>query len=242
MNLKEVVQEFCRRQNLPIPNSVVSNTDSGVRQMWGLLNELIDDLLARQRWQANTREVTWNTTAAQDQGDIRTIGSPAVKGFQGIVPDTFFNRTSRLPVYGPLGPEDWARLQANSGLTGIGLNYRIRNNKMLLTPTPAAGQTLAFEYYSDFFLDTSASDVTPVRYWTTDDNVLAISDTLPILWLRYAWRKTKGLDYAEEFRLYEQAVNSLGSRQETSGTLSMSGGNSSKVAAGIIIPIGAIGV
>ena len=48
--LLRMIQEFCRRQNLQVPQGVVASTDEEVTQLWGLLNESVMSLSTRGDW------------------------------------------------------------------------------------------------------------------------------------------------------------------------------------------------
>ncbi len=54
--LLSVVQDFCKRQNLPSPSTVYGSSDQGVLQMMALLEEEGNDLAQRHFWEALTRE------------------------------------------------------------------------------------------------------------------------------------------------------------------------------------------
>ena len=47
MTLLEIVQEFCRRQGLPVPSAVVSLGDDQLTQIVGLANELTAERAVR---------------------------------------------------------------------------------------------------------------------------------------------------------------------------------------------------
>ena len=59
------------------------------------------------------------------------------------------------------------------------------------------------------------ADTTHARYWTVATDNFRINDELPRLYLRWRWKAEKGLDYAEEFRLYERALDAKLSRDAT---------------------------
>lgn len=216
MNLKELVQEFCRRTGLGVPSFVVSNSDARVSQFLGLLNECVDDLVTRRIWQRATREATWASLATESQG---TIASLADGGFEGIVPDTFFDRSQNLPVRFFESPEAW---QASKALAGIGPYYRarLRQNQLLIQPVPAAGHTMAFEYYSSWLI--LSEDGTTYRpYWAFDTDTLIFPDRIPLAWLRWRWKAEKGLDYAEEKEAYEAALAMQGLRDGNAPAIQM---------------------
>ena len=145
MSLLSIITSFCGRTNVPVPTAVMGSiADPQVLQMIRLLEEEGGDLAKRGAWQGITFEATWSTTAAEDQGAMTTLAS---NGFNYIKKDTFWDRTARLPVMGPLDDTDWA---ARKGVTITGAPYafRIRGGKLLTNPVPPASHTWAFEYAS----------------------------------------------------------------------------------------------
>ena len=234
MNMLQIVQAVRGRLGQPIPLSVAGNLDPGIIQMLGLLNEFVEDLETRSYWQANQLETTWVTTATENQGAVATLFP---YGFCGIVPDTFFNRTSRLSIVGGIGAAEWAARKAMN-FSGPLPNFRIRGNNLLLIPPPPAGQTYSLEYYSNFFVMNTVSGTVYRHYWLLDTDVCTVDDTLAIAYLKWAWRSTKGLDYAEDFRKYERLLATKAVREKTALALSMSGQTEASFGPGVLVSPG----
>lgn len=217
MTLLEMVQQVRGRLGQPIPASVAGNPDPGIIQTLGLMNEFLDDLVIRKVWQSNTQQATFVSIAAESQGNLSTLFP---LGYEGLIADTFYNRTTILPVRGGLSSSEWA-LRKAAGITGPLPAFRIQNNKLLLNPIPAAGQTFAVEYFSSYFVYNSA-DVAYRRYWLKDADTCLLDDALPMAYLKWAWKAAKGLDYAEDFRKYELMVTTKGLREKSSPPICMS--------------------
>lgn len=224
MTLLEIVQQTRGRLGQPIPGSVAGNADPSIIQCMGILNEFLDDLSVRQYWQSNTREASFVATAAEDQGSLDALFP---FGYEGLIEDTFFNRTIRLIVRGGLSAQEWAARKAMN-MSGPLPAFRIRGNNMLFNPIPAAGQTFSVEYFSSYFVYNPADPIPVYRkYWTKDTDTCLLGDTLPTAYLKWAWRKEKGLDYAEDFRKYEALVSTKGLRDRRPAQLCMDGGSPS---------------
>lgn len=209
MNLLQIVQEARGRMGQSIPTAVMSSTDAGIIQCKGLLNEFLEDLVQRRHWQMNTREATFVSTATESQGSLDTL---APYGFEGIIPDTFYNRTTKLAVRGGMGSQEWAARKA-MGMSGPLPAYRLRQGTLLMSPVPAAGETYAFEYASSYFV--VSADVVPVyrKYWASDTDTCTLDEALPMAYLKWAWRKEKGMDYGEDFRKYESLLATKAMRE-----------------------------
>lgn len=201
MAMLQVIQYFCRRTGLPVPTTVMGTTDTQVLQVLGLLEEEGNDLAVRGSWQGITFEASHTTLALEDQGAIATIAS---NGFRYIKNETLWDRTSRLPVCGPLDGPEWQAMKALVS-TGPRYRFRIRGGKLLVNPAPPASDAWFFEYVSQNWI-LSADLTTYKQYFTLDTDTLLLPETLVLMGLRWRWKKEKGFDYAEDMRTYEMQV------------------------------------
>ena len=214
--LLSVVQDFCKRQNLPSPSTVYGSTDQGVLQMMALLEEEGNDLAQRHFWEALTREADHTSLALEDQGAIATI---ADDGFRFIVNDTIWDRSTRLPVCGPMSAQNWQALKALVS-TGPRYRFRIRGGKLLVNPAAVASESWYFEYVSKNWISNAAGNIFKARF-TVDTDIILLPDDLCLQGLRWRWKKEKGFDYAEDFRTYEDQVKMAMGHDGGKATISM---------------------
>jgi hypothetical protein len=205
--LLEITQDFCGRQNLPVPTTVYGTTDPQVRQMSKLLEEEGNDLSLRHGWERLILEASHTSLAAEDQGAIATIAS---NGFRYILNQTIWDRSTRLPVCGPMNPQQWQALKAVV-TTGPRYQFRIRGGKLLVNPSPVAGESWYFEYVTKNWI-LGADGTTYKRRFTLDTDVVLLPEDLCLQGLRWRWKKEKGMDYAEDFRTYETQVKEQASK------------------------------
>ncbi len=219
MSILTTIAHVCGRTNVPVPMTVLGNTDPQVTQMLRLLEEEGTDLSKRGDWQGITCEATLVTAALEDQGALSSI---ATNGFRYIKNGTLWDRTNKLPIYGPLSDAEWQQLKALT-VTGPRYQYRIRGAHLLVNPTPTAGYTWAFEYISTNWL-LGSDGTTYKQYATQDDDTILLPEDLVLMGLRWRWKKEKGLDYAEDFESYEMQVKTELGRDGGKRTLRMDGG------------------
>jgi hypothetical protein len=202
------------RLSLPRSTTVVSSTDDNVRALLSLAIEEGKELARRVEWQAITKEQTFVSLAQTSQ----TGAIPS--DFDRYVNESMFNRTRHRRIAGPLTPVEW---QEQLGITASVLTdaFRIRGDAILLTPTPAAGDTYAYEYVSLNWCESSGG--TEQSYWQADADVGILSEDLMALGLRWRFLKAKGFDYAEDFRTYQMEVNQAIARDGGKRTIDMSG-------------------
>lgn len=217
----DIIKEACRRIGISVPASAVSSTDLQVQQLVALLNEEGQELAARYPWQRLTKEATFTTVGTQSQGDLDGGILPCAANLSYIVNDTIWNRTTRLPVYGPLSARDWAYARSMN-YTAPTSEYRILGNQLIFNPPPAAGDSAAFEYVTKNWLQSNDGSVSRESI-VADDDAPVLDWQLLMLGLMWRWRAAKGLDYAQSFETYERRVGDAIARDGTKPVLSLNG-------------------
>lgn len=208
--------------------TVVSSTDTNTRTLLALAQTEGQEVLERFSWPQTQAEATHTTLAAQLQGVMTTIAP----GFSYIINQTFWNRTLTQPVLGPLSPSEWQLLVART-TTGPYSQFRIRAGQLFAYPAPVAGQTWVFEYQTLNFCESAGG--TDQSAWLADTDTGLMSENLMELGVVWRFKKKNGLDYSEDFRLYEQKLANLTSRVGGKKVLSMNGAGTRS---GIYIPEG----
>lgn len=202
MSLLTMVQGVSTYLGLPKPNQIVGNTDPNIVQLLEIANTEGEDLASRYQWQALVKEGTFTLSLAENQGDINgTVITD--EDFEYILNDTFWDRTTSLPVPGPLSSTDWQTLKSFP-VTGPYFQYRIQGNQLKLDPTPTTANSMAFEYKSKFWCEDSGG--TGQAEWGADTDVGRLDEPLMKLGIRWRWLQRHGLAYAEDMRTYETRV------------------------------------
>lgn len=217
MTLLDLVRSVFRRVGMTEPANVIGNTDDNVIRILALANEEGEQLSARHDWQSLTREATHTTVAAESQGLITTIcGSD----FDHIKNDTFWNRTKNRPWH-PVDDVQWQRMKAG-GIIGPVEYFRIRGNYLLSLPVPTAGETLAFEWVTRDWCESSTG--TGQDEWQDDEDVCRLPNKLMKAGLLWRWKHAQGLEYAEDFNKYEALVADYSIKDGAARHISMNGG------------------
>lgn len=232
MDLLTLIKQFCMRTGIPEPSFVLGNTDQQVKQLLGLLNEVLEDLASRSNWAATTQEAVFTTVDGEDQGSMESL---APNGFKWILEQTIFDRTRKLPLYGPMSPEKWQAFKALP-TTGPLYRYRIARGKLLFMPEAIAGHICAFEYASSWGA-VSSDGLTFRQYPAVDTDKFLISPTVVLAGLRWKWKSEKGLDYAEDFTRFESLLADEKGREGSKAPLSMDS-QSTRVQPGIFVTPG----
>jgi len=232
MNFLDLVNTLRARTGMPQLSAVAANTEPQAVQLLSLVGEVLEDLTQAWTWSELIRESVFTTVDGEDQGAMTTL---APYGFKWVLNATIMNRTLRLPLYGPISPPKWQALKALPN-AGPFYKYRIVRGNLLFNPAGVADQTCAFEYASSYAV-LGIDGTTYKAYPTADTDTFVLDDVLILAGLRWKWKYEKGLDYAEDFRRYEEMINNAKGRDGTKAVLDLSGG-AHQFQPGIFVPSG----
>ncbi len=198
------------------PAGLVAETDNDEAQaILRHLTRTCRQLAASYDWTAIQREKTFTTVATAAQ----TSAIPT--DFLRMVQDSVYNRTSNTRVGGPLNAGEWQMRQA-SLTVNVYDEFMIRNGEFLITPTPAAGETIAYEYITKYIC---ANEGTEKTAFSDDGDEPYFDDELLILGTIWRYRKAEGTDYAEEKLEYELRKADLIKMDGGRRILQMNGGS-----------------
>lgn len=217
MTLLTLIQDTCDLIGLKRPPKVIDSTDDTVRQLLAIANEEGKSLLKSFNWQKRTRQQTFVTVDDPVQPDA------VPEDCEWLIHNSFFNRTTRRPVLGPISPQLWQNIQANPQINRVILAYRQRENEFLITPNPPPGQTIGFEYITKNWVISSDELETYAR-WMHDSDTSFLEEEQMKLGIRWRWKKTKGLPYGEDFDTYRKELAQLQARDGGSTVLNQTGG------------------
>jgi hypothetical protein len=236
--LLEICQAAAGIAGFPTPASIVGTTDETGARLLAVANREGKALAKRTSWQELTKEATFVTLAQENQGAFSSLGSGGVdySDLNFITPNTIWDRTENIRIYGPLTPQEFQTLKSST-TSGPYWSFRIRGNSILAYPDPTAGNTVAFEYVSKYWVDTNGDGVGEAEAWQADTNTTVLDPELMILGLIWRFKESIGEGYAEDFQKYEQEVANAISRSGSSRTLDL-GGSSSSNRPGVFVPEG----
>lgn len=230
MNLLNLVQEFCVRSGLERPALVTTSQDDQLLQIVGLANEVLSDCLDGYNWQVLTEEAVFPSVNGQSQGRL----SDLAPGFRRMLSETIYDRTRRLPIWGPNDASKWQSMEALP-FSGPYYQFRLRGDELLFFPDMEEGSTLAFEYFSSRAVQ--GLDGERKTHFSQDTDICLLPPHLILLGLRWKWKEEKGLPYAENRLLWNKALASARAADKGAGTLSLNA-RSADLAPGIFVPDG----
>lgn len=196
MSLLTLVRNAADRIGLARPTSVVNSTDPNAITLLALAQEEGKTLARRHEWQILQTEHTFSTANGTSSYSLPS-------DMDRILKETVFNRTRRRRMLGDLTPQQWQETQA-SLVTMVNPAFRIRGGAFLISPTPTATETVAYEYITNKWCQSAGG--TGQTEWTADTDTGKLSEDIMTLGVIWRWRKSKGLEYGEDMGTYEIEV------------------------------------
>jgi hypothetical protein len=199
----EVVNDAAVEVGLADSADPFASTDANVVQLCRLLKSCGRELVMARNWTYLRKEHTFTTVQGTSNYSLPT-------DFFRMYDQSGWNRTNRLPLGGPLSPQEWQFLKAR--LVGVVFTvlFRPMNGEMNLYPdtnTPG-GYSIAFEYGSKYWL---SSDATPTVLSkdapTASTDVVWFDPLLITRSLKLAFLKAKGLDTTGAEQDYAASLN-----------------------------------
>jgi hypothetical protein len=213
--LLSICQDAADLIGIPRPVGIMAGSDASARRLLAAATRTGNDMSRRWTWQALTCEHTFTSTATT----VQASGLPTDWGNR-ILPDTFFNRTLKREVRGPLNSREW---QVQQALTAAVLfdAYRIVGNELWLIPTPVAGSTYAYEYVTANWCESAAG--TGQTGWVADTDVPRLDEEAMTTGVVWRFLQASGMEYAEAMQEHERRIMDLIAKDGSRRVVDMTG-------------------
>lgn len=198
MSLLTLIQKAAVRVGVAKPSVVVAAQDSGTQQLLEFAQEEGDQLARFGDWRALRKEKTFVTVAAETQTD-----TPIPSDLGAFIDETFWNRNRNQRLYGPVSPETWQKWKATSTFP-VTDTFCLRGTSWLMAPTPIAGQTIAYEYRSRNWCQSSGG--TGQDQWAADTDTGVLSERLMLMGVVWRYKQAKTLDWEADYEKYQFEV------------------------------------
>jgi hypothetical protein len=244
--LLAIVRQFARRQSLTMPASVTGSRDETILQVWGILNEEVEDLGARApQWKELSFKIRFNHFNGPDYLALPLDGAtPRIK-FPRF--ETLWSNDLRLPVAGPMSPQQWQAMLHLQTQPAQYLFRYIRDGLYIypVAPPPTGGpgqRNFDMEYATDqiCYIDDGVNPITYYTSYTADSAVCLMPDIIVMAGLTWRYRASKGFPYAEDQRRYEELIAQLFGQDGNAGVVHMDTNPAfpQVVTPGILVPAG----
>lgn len=199
MTLLTIIQDAALECDMEPPATVIGNTaDIIAQKMLRAAQRTGLDLVKRSFWGELRNVATFTATATEVQANV----VPA--DFDRMIPETFWDRTNRRLISGPVVAARWQSLVATQQPGTDARWFTLRGGNVLIYPTMQGGESMAFEYASKNFCQ-STGGVAQAR-WTADSDTGRLSEELFTLGVIANFQKAEGLPWADSYREYEARI------------------------------------
>lgn len=141
-----------------------------------------------------------------------------------LIPQTFWDRSFRWQLLGPLSPQEWQVLKSGISPTGPRRRFRIMAGNFVVDPVPSDTNQLVYEYYSVNWCQAAATSTvaaTGKRAWSLDTDTYLLDDDTMVLGIIWRFRRAKGLEYDTERAEWQACVDRVLARQGGARSLPM---------------------
>lgn len=200
MTLLTICQAAADQIDLAVPDSIIGSELPEVRKLLRYANKVGIRLMTAHPWQVLRKEKTFTAVSGETQTGIL----PA--DFDRFIAETFWNRTGLVLVSGPVSAVEWQGLKAQSYTDTNLPRFAYRGGDVLILPAPGGSESMAFEYVSNLWCQSSGG--TGQTAWAADADVGVLSEELITLGVVYEYLAGEGLpsgqaaaDYVDMFTL-----------------------------------------
>lgn len=124
---------------------------------------------------------------------------------------TFWDGSYRWQLLGPLEAQEKNVIRYGISPVGPRRRFWILNNKMFINPTPTnTTDTIAYDYFSNAWCASSGG--TAQTKWAADTDTYLLDEDCFVLGLKWRFLRSKGLNYDQEFRDYQDQCNRVMAR------------------------------
>lgn len=214
MSLLTIAQNAAREVGVISPSTVVNNSEDTAQRLLAMARREGRVLSRRRPWQVLVKTELFDTVAGQGAydlpGDLRSI-----------IRMTWWDRNDNTLLQGPASPQVWSRLKSDDISNTADSWFRIQGNKFNLHPVPSSAETIAFEYVSDAWVDTTGDGLGDATDWQADGDVAVLNEDVVTMGVVWRMLNALGLPYQEQFNEYQREAERLAARDTSSSSVSL---------------------
>lgn len=192
------------------------STDANVVQLCRLLKSLGQKLAREHGWTHLEKSYTFPLVAS-------TVAYDLPADFGRLIDGTYWNRTRQTPLVGPLSPQQWELLKAQSSSGTVDLMFRTFGNQVQFHPTPSSTDTIAYEYRSKWWVDAGGGDTPDAEEPMDGASTLHLDRDLLVAGLKSRFQRAKGFDSSASDAEFADALDRARGADGAAPTLSLSG-------------------
>lgn len=189
---EDIINRAAIECGLTPSTDVFASTDPAFVQLRNLITTCGQDLCESYEWEILRREHSITTVGATDTGEYALPTD-----FGRMINQTGWERTNRLPVTGPMTPQQWAYLKGRDLINStIYISFRIMENTFNVFPDDPVPDALEiyFEYTSRNWVIPAAAPSTYEDTVQANGDTILFKPNMIVSYLRYKFLDAKGFD------------------------------------------------
>ena len=196
MTLLSICQDAADELQLtPRPQSIIGSTAPGARRLLRFANAVGKELMTEFPWQVLRKEKTFTASADELQSGILP------SDFDRFVPETFYDRSGKIPLAGPIRAAQWQGLKM-LGYSDRQRKFMIRGGSVYVIPAFGGNESCAFEYVSNQWCQNAAGD-TQYTAWNANTDTALLDEELITRGVIYRYLENEGLPFEAAFQYYD---------------------------------------
>jgi hypothetical protein len=215
MSLLTIIQDVADEVGIARPTAVIGNSNPETRKFLRYAQKVGRSILKSFPWQILRKEQTFTSLATETQTSILP------SDFDRICPESFWNRTDNHLMIGPITPVEWNSLKANSYDDDTRHKFIIRGDVLMAIPVMTAGKSLAFEYVSKNWCQSSAS--AEQSKWVADDDTGILDEELMTRAIIFEFLWGDGLPADVAYESYDNYCKMLMDNDQPDGDILVAG-------------------
>lgn len=192
MTLLTISQNVLKRNKASeIPATIAGNNNDTAKLVFQAVRDATYIVKEAHNWQKLIKTHTFNSVVDQAAYDL-----PDDIEDTKIIPNTFWNATTRFQFEGPMSYGDWQLLKNWPLISTIIQNFIILDNQVNIYPVPTAVNSLNYLYITKEII--RAEDGSEQDEWLADDDYSILSEYAIELQASWLYLKQLGRPYDEE--------------------------------------------
>lgn len=176
-----------------------TSTQANVVSMRYLLKALGEELVRLRPWSHLEKTYTFSTVNGTGDYALPT-------DFMSMSASTHWNRSTTVPLAGPLGGPGWQVLKSASVINPTSYYFRVYGNRLYLHPVPTAAETIAYEYSSAYWVQPTGQTTPTAEAPSASTDTLWFDRHLLVRGLKLKWHELKGMSTEASRADYEQSL------------------------------------
>lgn len=215
----EILTQVGVEVGLDFTNDPFASSDKAYVQLRYLMDAAGKELLRMYPWKDLAKKYDISTPSPMGDG---VYDLPP--DFAYMIPQTNWNKTDQVPVFGPISPQDWSYLEGRGLVSStIYISFRLQNRKFRVFPNDQeiAGKDIFFEYISDWWVDRQDGTFTDRVIEGTD--IVIYPAILMTKFVKTKFLEAKGFDSTKARDDFVEMLDSITGQDKSAPVLNAGG-------------------